>query len=73
MEKVGIFYGHLEYIMAIWYIVWSFGNLVAIRYIFHCFGILCQEKSDNTTSKALQLMFDATMKYVKVFFVVKLA
>jgi hypothetical protein len=32
-ETVGIFYGHLEYITAIWYILWSFGNLVAVWYI----------------------------------------
>jgi hypothetical protein len=30
MEKVGIFFVHSEYIMAIWYILWPFGNLVAI-------------------------------------------
>jgi hypothetical protein len=27
-----IFYGHLVYFMAIWYILWPFGNLVAIQY-----------------------------------------
>jgi hypothetical protein len=26
MENVGIFYAHLEYIMAIWYILWQFGK-----------------------------------------------
>jgi hypothetical protein len=25
MEKVGIFYGHLEYIVAMWSILWPFG------------------------------------------------
>jgi hypothetical protein len=30
--------------MAIWYILWPFGNIVVI---FHHFGILCQEKSGN--------------------------
>jgi hypothetical protein len=30
MEKVGIFYGDLEYITAVLYILWPFGNLVAI-------------------------------------------
>jgi hypothetical protein len=40
MEIVGILYGHLEYITAIWYILWQFGNLVAIWYISHHFGIL---------------------------------
>jgi hypothetical protein len=29
-EKIGVFYGHLEYITAIWYILWPFSNLVAI-------------------------------------------
>jgi hypothetical protein len=36
MEKIGIFYGplkyhygYLEYITGIWYILWTFGNLVA--------------------------------------------
>jgi hypothetical protein len=47
MESVGIFYGHLEYIMANWYIVWPLGNLVVFGYIFPRFGILCHEKSGN--------------------------
>jgi hypothetical protein len=47
MVKVGIVYGHLEYITAIWHMLWSFGNLVAIWYIFHRFGLLWQEKSGN--------------------------
>jgi hypothetical protein len=34
MEKVEIFYRHLEHIVNIWYILWSCGNLVAIWYIF---------------------------------------
>jgi hypothetical protein len=40
MENVGIFYAHLEYIMAILCILWSFGNFVVILLIFpvlvHC-------------------------------------
>jgi hypothetical protein len=44
MEKVGIFLGHLT---AILYILWPFGNLVAIWYSFPHFGVLCQEKSGN--------------------------
>jgi beta-lactamase regulating signal transducer with metallopeptidase domain len=47
MEKVGLFLGHLKYITAILYILWPFGNLVAILYIFLRFGTLCQEKSGN--------------------------
>jgi hypothetical protein len=30
IERVGIFFGHLEYITAIWYVLWPFGNLFAI-------------------------------------------
>jgi hypothetical protein len=33
MEKVGIFFVHLEYIKAIWYIVWPLCNLVEIGYL----------------------------------------
>jgi hypothetical protein len=47
MKKVGIVYGHLECNMAIWCILWPFGNLVAIWYTFQCFGILNKEKSGN--------------------------
>jgi hypothetical protein len=47
MEKVGIFYGRLECITAIWSILWPFGNLVALWYIFSRSGILCREKSGN--------------------------
>jgi hypothetical protein len=35
----------LVYFMVIWNFLWSFGNAVIIWYIFHRFGILCQEKS----------------------------
>jgi hypothetical protein len=47
MENDGICYGHLEYFRVIWYILWPFGNVVIIWYIFPRFGILCQEKSGN--------------------------
>jgi hypothetical protein len=46
-ENVGIFYVHLEHFTAIWYIMWPFGNVVVIWYIFPHFGTLCQEKSGN--------------------------
>jgi hypothetical protein len=46
-ENAGIFYGHLEYFTVIWYILWTFGNVVVTWYIFPRFGILCQEKSGN--------------------------
>jgi hypothetical protein len=47
MENAGIFYGHLEHFTVIWYILWPFGNVVAIWYIFPRFGLLCREKSGN--------------------------
>jgi hypothetical protein len=47
MENVGIFYGHLKYITAIWYILWPFDKLVIIWYISPRLGILYQEKSGN--------------------------
>jgi hypothetical protein len=39
MENVGIFYGHMEHITAIWNISWPFDNLVVIWYIFPRFSI----------------------------------
>jgi hypothetical protein len=50
MEKVGIFLGYFEYTTAIWNIFRPFGNLEAIWYLFHRFGMLCQEKSGNPDS-----------------------
>jgi hypothetical protein len=49
-ENVGIFYAHLEYITAIWYILWSFGYFVVIWFILPRFGILWDEKSGNPGS-----------------------
>jgi hypothetical protein len=39
MKKDGIFFGHLKYITAIWYIFWPFGNLLAVWHLFSHFGI----------------------------------
>jgi hypothetical protein len=50
MEKFGILYGNLEYITAIGYILWPFGKLVVIWYIFPRLGIVRQEKSGNPAS-----------------------
>jgi hypothetical protein len=47
MENVGIFYDHFEYSTALWYILWPFGNLVVIRYIFPALVCLDHEKSGN--------------------------
>jgi hypothetical protein len=45
MENVGIFYAHLEYVMEIWYILWSM--IILWQFGLGIFGILCQEKSGN--------------------------
>jgi hypothetical protein len=47
MENVGIFYRHLEYFKAIWYIVWPFGNFVSLWYIIPPFGMLSPEKKSG--------------------------
>jgi hypothetical protein len=54
LEYIGIFYVHLVYFTAIWYILWQLGifcgNLVyfiASSYVFSRFGKLYQEKSGN--------------------------
>jgi hypothetical protein len=47
MENAGIFYGLLEYFTVMWYILWPFGNVVVIWYIFPRFGTLYKEKSGN--------------------------
>jgi hypothetical protein len=44
-------YGHLEYFTVIWLIIWLFGYVVVIWYIFPRFGILHQEKSGNPGHK----------------------
>jgi hypothetical protein len=57
MEIAGIFYSHLEYFTVLWYILWPFGNVMEIWYIFPRFGILCQEKSGNPGAEAGLKMF----------------
>jgi hypothetical protein len=47
MENIGIFYGHLEHILAIGYIILPFGNQVVFWYIFPRFGALHRDKSGN--------------------------
>jgi hypothetical protein len=46
-EKIGIFYGHVEYIMAIWFILWPAGKLGNFWYISLRLGTLNKEKSGN--------------------------
>jgi uncharacterized protein YqcC (DUF446 family) len=45
MESFGIFYGHLEFFTAIWYIFGQLVKLWLVWYIFPHFGILYQENS----------------------------
>jgi hypothetical protein len=44
MEDVGIFYVHLVFFTAIWYILWI---LCSFGIIFSRFGILYEERSGN--------------------------
>jgi hypothetical protein len=60
MKKVGVVYGLLEYLTAIWYILWLYGHLVIlwqIWYIFHSFGILCEENSGSSVTAVQQVSF----------------
>jgi hypothetical protein len=58
MENVGIFYGHLEQLTAIWYTLRSFGNVVIIWFILPCwyivFRIIWQPCSKVTLNTRLQ-------------------
>jgi hypothetical protein len=47
MDNVGTFYGHLEYITAIWNILGPFSNQWKVGTVFPVFGTLHQEKSGN--------------------------
>jgi hypothetical protein len=47
MVNVGIFYGLLEYFMAIWYNLWPFGTVCVHLLYFYQFVCLEQEKSGN--------------------------
>jgi hypothetical protein len=44
MENAGIFYGHLEHLTVILYILWPFGNVVVIWYIFPRFWKVASRK-----------------------------
>jgi hypothetical protein len=45
MDKVGVFYGKLEYFTAMWYILGTFGNLMKIWYIFTLFRCIVSRKN----------------------------
>jgi hypothetical protein len=44
MENVFIFYDHLEYFMAIWYILWQFGIVCGQLVYFSYFGMFGRRK-----------------------------
>jgi hypothetical protein len=66
MQNIGIFYGHLEYLtaiwhmyfMAIWYILWPFGIC------FPRFGMLYREKSGNPAVEGNSLSW-AIWRYLR--------
>jgi hypothetical protein len=47
MDAVGIFYGHLVYFTAIWYILLTFGIFCADLVYLSRSGMLYREKSGN--------------------------
>jgi hypothetical protein len=47
MTYVGIFYSHLVFFIAIWYILWPFGIIYGNWVYFHNFGMLCPGISGN--------------------------
>jgi hypothetical protein len=44
MEKVGMFYDHLEYFTAIWYNLWPFGKVCGHLVYFFQFGMFGPRK-----------------------------
>jgi hypothetical protein len=54
LEKVDIFYGHLEYFSAIWYKLWPFGIICGSWVYFSRFGMFGPRKSGNPGPLALE-------------------
>jgi hypothetical protein len=54
MENVGIFFAHLEYLTAIWYILWSFG--------IHSPVLVCFSKKNLATLVSLLPKSDEEIK-----------
>jgi hypothetical protein len=77
MEDFGIFYGHLVYFTAIWYIFCPFGIFcgnflyfvaiwyifIVIWYIFSRFGMLFKEKSGNPAVHANRISATLTFAF----------
>jgi hypothetical protein len=62
LENFDVFYGHLEYIMTIWYILCSLG-------IFSGFGIMNQVKSGNPGSFPTEFIVEQYTEAVIKFFI----
>jgi hypothetical protein len=67
-----VFYGHLEYFVEIWDILWPFGIFCIHLVHFFGFGIVYQEKSGNpgpncrqTAIKRFKIIFPITSSFVK--------
>jgi hypothetical protein len=59
MENVGIFYDHLEYIIAIWYNLWPFCIVI---WSFFQFGMFGQKKSGNPdTNQSISNVYSEQM------------
>jgi hypothetical protein len=56
IEDVGVFYGHLAYFTAIWYILWPFGIFYGHLVYFSRFGMLYKEKSGNPALSTEELL-----------------
>jgi hypothetical protein len=66
VEKVGIL-SFWNSSTVIWYILWSFGCLVAIWYIFPVFGIFCHEKKSGKPGRRQILKYDSECQDVATY------
>jgi hypothetical protein len=69
----GIFYGRLEYFVAIWYILWPFGIFCSYLVYLSPSGVLYQEKSGNPdVGRYLEVLnlisiYELATKYHQIF------
>jgi hypothetical protein len=59
VEDVGIFYWHLVYFTAIWYILWPFGIFYCYLVYLSRFGMLREDKSGNPDLAHMKKLFGA--------------
>jgi hypothetical protein len=71
MEKHGIFYGYLEYIIPSWYSLWPFGNLVNFPPFWYSVArkiwqpCLDVTTNDNAASGSLQTLSFCSCRLLK--------